>query len=62
LVCLVPGALTASHMEQWLRAYDPPIIVRVENDQVLMDVRTIQEKELKVVGRAVKEMALLRIS
>jgi L-seryl-tRNA(Ser) seleniumtransferase len=61
LVCLVPGALTASRMEQWLRAYDPPIIVRVENDQVLMDVRTIQEKELKVIARAVKEMALLRV-
>ncbi len=44
-------------MEGWLRSYDPPIIARVENDNVLLDVRTIQEKELKTVAHAIKELA-----
>jgi hypothetical protein len=44
-------------MDGWLRAYDPPIIVRVEHDNVFLDVRTIQDKELKIVAKAIKELA-----
>jgi seryl-tRNA(Sec) selenium transferase len=40
-----------------LRSYTPPIIVRVEKDHVLLDVRTVQEEELKIVAQAVKELA-----
>ena len=57
LISLAPKGLSAHLMETWLRSYDPPIITRVEKDQVLLDVRTIHEKELKTVARAVKEMA-----
>lgn len=57
LLCLQPGALPAHEMEAWLRSYDPPVIVRVEKDQVLLDVRTIQEGELKTMARAVRELA-----
>lgn len=57
LLCLKPGRLSASRMEEWLRAYDPPIIVRVERDHVFLDVRTIQESELKTVARAIKGLA-----
>jgi L-seryl-tRNA(Ser) seleniumtransferase len=44
-------------MEQKLRDYDPPIISRVEKDQVLLDVRTVQESELKTVAGAIKVLA-----
>ena len=57
LISLAPKVLSAHVMETWLRSFDPPIITRVEKDQVLLDVRTIHEKELKTVARAVKEMA-----
>jgi len=57
LVCLVPGALSSRFMEEWLRSYDPPVITRVERERMLLDVRTIQERELKVVARAIREMA-----
>ncbi|MFH1350882.1 MAG: L-seryl-tRNA(Sec) selenium transferase [Pseudomonadota bacterium] len=57
LLCLIPKGLSASHMEEWLRSYDPPIIVRVESDRVVLDVRTIQENELKTVARAIKDLA-----
>ena len=44
-------------MEKWLRAYETPIIVRVDTDKVLLDIRTIQEKELKTVAQALEELA-----
>lgn len=59
LLCLVPKRLSAHVMEEWLRAYEPPIITRVEKDRVLLDVRTIQDKELKTVTKAIQELAAL---
>ena len=46
-------------MEVWLRSYDPPVIARVEKERVLLDVRTIQQKELSFVAQAIKELAQL---
>jgi len=57
LLCLIPKNLSAHHMEEWLRSYDPSIIVRVERDHVLLDVRTIQERELKTVAEAIRALA-----
>ena len=59
LVALVPGRLSANTMEQKLRDYDPPILSRVEKDHVLLDVRTIQDPELKTIAQAIKKIALL---
>ena len=56
-LCLTPKGLSTHHMEKWLRSYTPPIIARVERDLVLLDIRTIQEKELKTVAQAIKELA-----
>jgi len=60
MIALVPGRLSANAIEQKLRAYDPPIISRVEKDHVLLDVRTVQESELKTVAGAVKLLAEAR--
>ena len=57
LLCLTPKKISAQEMEGWLRSYDPPIIVRIETDQVLLDMRTIQERELKTVAQALKKLA-----
>jgi L-seryl-tRNA(Ser) seleniumtransferase len=46
-------------MEDWLRAYDPPIIARVEKERVLLDVRTIQDKEMKTVAQAIRALAAI---
>lgn len=56
LLSLIPKKLSAHYMEEWLKSYNPPIIVRVEQDNVLLDVRTIQDKELKSVAQAIKEL------
>jgi L-seryl-tRNA(Ser) seleniumtransferase len=59
LVALVPGRLSANTIEQKLRDDDPPVLSRVEKDQVLLDVRTIQDAELKIVAQAIRKIALL---
>jgi L-seryl-tRNA(Ser) seleniumtransferase len=57
LLCLVPGKLSTQFMERWLRALDPPVITRLEKERVLLDVRTIQEKDLKTIAQAISELA-----
>ena len=57
LLSLLPEKRSAHQIEEWLRSYTPPIIVRVEKDHVLLDVRTVQEEELKTVAQAIKELA-----
>jgi L-seryl-tRNA(Ser) seleniumtransferase len=59
LLALSPGKLSAHTIESRLRAYDPPIIARVEKERVLLDVRTIQDKELGTVARAIQALAVL---
>lgn len=55
---LTPTRLSPHHMETWLRSHNPPIIVRIEKDSVLLDLRTIQDQEMKIVAQAIKELAL----
>jgi L-seryl-tRNA(Ser) seleniumtransferase len=59
LIALLPGRWSANTIEQRLRDFDPPIIARVEKDQVLLDVRTIQDDELKLVVQAIRDFSLL---
>ena len=54
LLCLIPNGISASRLEKKLRDYDPPIIVRLEQDRILIDVRTVQKDELKILGQAIK--------
>ena len=39
-----------------LRAGEPPIVGRIAEDQVLLDVRTIADAELDAVAAAVKQL------
>lgn len=56
LLRLSPVKMTSQHINETLKACDPPIIVRVEQDSVLLDVRTIQDKELKTVAKAINDI------
>ena len=57
LLCIRPARLSANQIENFLRSYDPPVIARVESDRVLLDLRTIQDSEMKVVAGAVRALA-----
>jgi L-seryl-tRNA(Ser) seleniumtransferase len=48
-------------METWLRSYDPPIIGRIETDTLLLDVRTVQDKELKIIADAIRKLAQINM-
>ena len=56
LLRLNPVKMTAHQINEKLKACDPPVIVRVEQDSVLLDVRTIQNKELKIVAQAIDNL------
>ena len=62
LVSLVPARLSAQKMEERLRQNDPPVIGRVEKDRLVLDVRTIQEKEVQIVARAVEKLCQINPS
>jgi L-seryl-tRNA(Ser) seleniumtransferase len=57
LLSLIPARLSAQKMENHLRLNDPPNIARVEKDRLMLDVRTIQEKEFQTVAQAIKILA-----
>ncbi len=57
LLCISPQKIPAFRIEKFLRSYNPPIIARLEKNQVILDLRTIQEKELKIVGNAIRSMS-----
>jgi L-seryl-tRNA(Ser) seleniumtransferase len=52
--CLALGVrgLSASALEKRLRAGEPPVIVRIEAEAVIVDLRTVQPDETAVVAQA----------
>ena len=46
-------ALTASGLEAHLRRQDPPVIARIDNDHVVLDLRTVDPADDEVVARCV---------
>lgn len=44
--------LSTSELERRLRASDPPVVARVKEDMLLLDVRTVQKEELSHLVRA----------
>lgn len=57
LLCIIPVNLSASYIAKYLRSYTPPIITRLEKNKVLLDPRTIQERELVLVSDALKGLS-----
>jgi L-seryl-tRNA(Ser) seleniumtransferase len=41
--------VSTNTLEKRLRAYDPPIIVRIEGDSIILDLRTMQENEIPTI-------------
>jgi L-seryl-tRNA(Ser) seleniumtransferase len=60
LLCLIPGTLPSHFIESWLRSYNPPVIARIEKDRIILDVRTIPDRELKTAARAIKDLGSLK--
>ncbi len=52
LIAVSSDRLSADQLSEHLRANDPPVIVRVENDQVLLDLRTVLPDKDQTVAQA----------
>ncbi len=50
------AGLSANALELKLRRNEPPIISRIEDDAVVMDIRTIQEDELAIIASALSSV------
>jgi L-seryl-tRNA(Ser) seleniumtransferase len=55
-VALAPRSSTVSTLEAALRGREIPVIGRIEDNRLLLDMRTIQDDELVVVARALSEV------
>ena len=62
LLSLIPARLSAQRLEKHLRHNTPPVIARVEKDRLMLDIRTIQDKEFQTVVQAIKSLAELNPS
>ncbi len=52
LVTLHPLTHSVNRLEQWLRGFSTPIIGRIENEVLVLDVRTMADEDFEVVGQA----------
>jgi L-seryl-tRNA(Ser) seleniumtransferase len=55
LIAVDDTGLPAVELEERLRRFDPPIISRIEDDRVVLDLRTVRPDEEKIVLRGIIE-------
>ncbi len=51
-VAVTSDAYSANHIEAGLRRADPPVVCRIRDDRVVLDVRTIADGEITLVAAA----------
>jgi len=50
--------LSANTVEASLRKATPPVIARIEEDSVVMDLRTVQDEEISIIAEAFKKILM----
>ncbi len=55
-VLLQPRTMTVNQLEKKLRALPIPIIGRVENDQLLLDMRTVRSEEIDLIDNGLSQI------
>jgi L-seryl-tRNA(Ser) seleniumtransferase len=56
VIAIKPVYISVDNLEERLRRYNPPVISRIDDDQVLLDVRTLQKGDAEIIGKAVKSI------
>lgn len=49
-VSVKPSGISVNALEERLRLGDPPVIARIQGDALLVDARTIQDREIKILA------------
>jgi len=52
-VSVKPAGISVNALEEKLRLCDPPVIARIQGDALLIDARTIQDREVKTLVRCI---------
>ncbi|MEW6616216.1 MAG: L-seryl-tRNA(Sec) selenium transferase [Thermodesulfobacteriota bacterium] len=58
VISIKPVHMSIESLEEGLRNYDPPIIARIDDARLLLDVRTLQEGEAKIIEKAIKMLTV----
>ena len=58
LVVIEGHSMSAAEMAARLRQCDPPVIIRIQDDKVIIDPRTIQAGEEKIIAKAMDEVLM----
>lgn len=54
VIAITNSSITASKLEARLRGFRIPIITRIQDGKIILDVRTIDEKDYKVICEAIR--------
>jgi L-seryl-tRNA(Ser) seleniumtransferase len=55
VLALFPGKLSAADLERRLRNGQPPVVVRIQENEILLDLRTVAKEEEKFLIKALKD-------
>lgn len=58
LIALEAPGLSADSLEEELRLSDPPVITRIENDRVVVDLRTVSESEVEELIKIIAALGI----
>lgn len=58
VVSIRPHSISVNELEKRLRSGEPPLIARIKADALLIDARTVQDKEIKVLINCIKTALL----
>jgi len=56
LITLIPGFCSVAELDKRLRRFQPPIITRIKQDKIIIDVRTVFTSELPMIAEALKKL------
>jgi len=56
LVSITHAKLSANQIEERLRQSDPPVIARIEDDRVLLDLRTVTAEDEATLASAITSL------
>jgi L-seryl-tRNA(Ser) seleniumtransferase len=59
VLALFPGKLSAADLERRLRNGQPPVVVRIQENEVLLDLRTVAKEEEKFLTKALKDALIV---
>ncbi len=57
LIALSLAGVSPDELDRRLRAHSPAVVARIQDQQVVLDLRTVQEEEDAVLADAVSESA-----